>query len=41
MRGTQQSEIVNQKQNNLPPKNFEEQGNMGMEGFDMSSFSPQ
>jgi hypothetical protein len=42
MKGTQQSELINQKQNNLPPKNFESSGNDIIGGgFDLGSFEPR
>ena len=42
MQGTQQSELTNQKQNNLPPKNFESSGNdIVGGGFDLGSFEPR
>ena len=42
IRGTQQSELIDQKQNNLPPKNFESSGNDIIGGgFDLGSFEPR
>ena len=38
--GTQQSELIQQRQTEGMPKNFESQGNDVMGGFDLSSFSP-
>tara|TARA_R110000803_G_scaffold7497_1_gene24142 strand:+ start:6106 stop:8520 length:2415 start_codon:yes stop_codon:yes gene_type:complete len=42
LRGTQQSEIADQKQNNLPPKNFESAGNDILGGgFGLGDFGPR
>ena len=38
--GTQQSEMIQQRQTEGMPKNFESQGNDVMGGFDLSSFDP-
>ena len=38
--GTQQSELIEQRQTQGMPKNFESQGNDVMGGFDLSSFNP-
>ena len=40
IQGTQQSELIDQRQNEGMPKNFESQGNDVMGGFDLSSFDP-
>jgi len=40
IQGTQQSELIEQRQNEGMPKNFESQGNDTMGGFDLSSFDP-
>jgi hypothetical protein len=40
IQGTQQSELIEQRQNEGMPKNFESQGNDVMGGFDLSSFDP-
>ena len=40
IQGTQQSELINQRQNEGMPKDFESQGNDVMGGFDLSSFDP-
>jgi len=40
MQGTQQSELINQRKNNLLPKNFESSGNDVMGGIGMSQFEP-
>lgn len=40
IQGTQQSELIEQRQTNGMPKNFESQGNDVMGGFDLSSFNP-
>ena len=40
IQGTQQSELIEQRQNQSMPKNFESQGNDVMGGFDLSSFDP-
>jgi len=42
MQGTQQSELINQRKNNTPPKNFESAGNDILGGgFDLGSFEPR
>ncbi len=42
MQGTQQSELINQRKNNTPPKNFESSGNDILGGgFDLGSFEPR
>jgi len=42
MQATQQSELINQRQNDLPPKNFESAGNDILSGdFDLGSFEPR
>ena len=42
LQATQQSELINQRKNNLPPKNFESSGNdiIGS-GFNLGSFEPK
>jgi len=40
IQGTQQSELIQQRQTEGMPKNFESQGNDVMGGFDLSSFEP-
>jgi len=40
MQGTQQSELIEQRQNDGLPKNFESAGNDVMGNFDLSSFDP-
>ncbi len=40
IQGTQQSELIQQRQTQGMPKNFESQGNDVMGGFDLSSFDP-
>jgi hypothetical protein len=40
IQGTQQSELIQQRQTEGMPKNFESQGNDVMGGFDLSSFDP-
>ena len=40
IQGTQQSELIQQRQTERMPKNFESQGNDVMGGFDLSSFDP-
>jgi len=40
MQGTQQSELIDQRQNEGTPKDFESSGNDVMGGFDLSSFEP-
>jgi hypothetical protein len=42
LQATQQSELINQRKNNLPPKNFESSGNDILSGdFDLGSFDPK
>ena len=41
IQGTQQSELIDQRQNDLLPKNFESQGNDGLGGFNLEQFSPR
>ena len=42
LQATQQSELINQRKNNLPPKNFESAGNDILSGdFDLGSFDPK
>ena len=40
IQGTQQSELIDQRQNDLLPKNFES-GNDGLGGFDLEQFTPR
>jgi hypothetical protein len=40
MQGTQQSELIEQRQNDTLPKDFESSGNDVMGSFDLSSFEP-
>ena len=42
LQATQQSELINQRKNNLPPKNFESSGNDILSGdFNLGSFDPK
>jgi len=42
LQATQQSELINQRKNDLPPKNFESSGNDILSGdFDLGSFEPR
>jgi hypothetical protein len=42
IQATQQSELINQRKNDLPPKNFESSGNDILSGdFDLGSFEPR
>jgi hypothetical protein len=42
LQATQQSELIEQRQNNLPPKNFESSGNDILSGnFNLGSFDPK
>ncbi len=42
LQATQQSELINQRKNDLPPKNFESSGNDILSGdFDLGSFDPK
>ena len=40
IQGTQQSELIDQRQNDLLPKNFESSGNDGLGGFGLDQFTP-
>jgi hypothetical protein len=37
---TEQSELINQRKNNLPPKNFESNED-SLDGFDLAEFEPR
>jgi len=41
IQGTQQSELINQRQNDLLPKDFESAGNDTLGGFGLEQFTPQ
>jgi hypothetical protein len=41
LRGSIQSDLTNQRQNNLPPKDFESAGFDNMSGFDFAQFEPK
>jgi hypothetical protein len=41
IQGTQQSELINQRQNDTLPTNFESAGNDNLDGFGLEQFSPQ
>lgn len=41
IQATQQSEMIDQRKNNKPPKNFESSGNDILGGLDMSEFGPR
>ena len=42
IQATQQSELIDQRKNNLPPKNFESAGNDILSGdFSLGSFDPK
>ena len=41
IQATQQSELINQRTNDLPPKDFESSGNDVLGGFDLGTFGPQ
>ena len=41
IQATQQSEMIDQRNNSKPPKNFESSGNDVMGGIDMSGFGPR
>ena len=41
IQGTQQSELINQRQNDLLPKNFESAGNDNLDGFGLEQFTPK
>ena len=40
MQGTQQSELIDQRQNDLLPKDFESAGNDNLDGFGLEQFGP-
>ena len=40
IQGTQQSELIDQRQNDLLPKDFESKGNDGLGGFGLEQFDP-
>ena len=40
IQGTQQSELINQRQNDLLPTDFESAGNDSLGGFDLNKFGP-
>lgn len=41
IQGTQQSELIDQRQNDLLPKNFESSGNDSLGGFGLEQFTPR
>ena len=41
IQASQQSELIDQRKNEKPPKNFESAGNDNMGGFDLGSFEPR
>ena len=41
IQGTQQSELIDQRQNDLLPKNFESAGNDNLDGFGLEQFGPR
>jgi hypothetical protein len=41
IQGTQQSELIDQRQNDLLPKNFESSGNDNLGGFGLEQFTPR
>lgn len=41
LQATRQSELINQRKNNLPPLNFESAGNDTLGDFDLEAFSPK
>lgn len=41
LRGSIQSELTNQRKNNLPPMDFESAGMDNLDGFDLSQFEPK
>jgi hypothetical protein len=41
IQGTQQSELINQRQNDLLPTNFESAGNDNLDGFGLEQFTPK
>ena len=40
IQGTQQSELISQRQNDSLPKDFESAGNDNLDGFGLEQFSP-
>jgi hypothetical protein len=40
LQATRQSDLINQRQNNLPPKNFESEDD-SLDGFSLESFGPR
>jgi len=40
IQNTQQSKLINQRKNNLPPMNFESNED-SLDGFDLSEFNPR
>ena len=40
MQGTQQSELIDQRKNDLLPKDFESAGNDNLGGFGLEQFGP-
>ena len=41
MQGTQQSKLIDQRQNDLLPTNFESSGNDNLDGFGLEQFTPR
>jgi len=41
IQATQQSELIDQRKNDLLPKNFESAGNDNLGGFGLEQFAPQ
>ena len=41
IQGTQQSELIDQRKNDLLPKNFESSGNDNLSGFGLEQFGPR
>ena len=41
IQGTQQSELIDQRQNDLLPKDFESSGNDNLDGFGLEQFGPR
>ena len=41
MQATQQSELIDQRKNEKPPKNFESSGNDVLGGFNLGAFNPK
>jgi len=41
IQASQQSELIDQRTNDLPPKNFESSGNDVLGGFNLGAFGPQ